>query len=174
MRLLTSSTRLPFITYPAACSRFDSGRLLPHQLTSERLRRRLQYGIQPLTKKYWPLATCPKSSRSYALKVLGRATFERLNYSSRLEAGKCGERRDNAQRPTVGYSRPFSACLGSSDASLALLFISSFSFIVASEENVLPIFKRWPQLSRGATCSHFSMLRKTTTSRFAKTPGPRF
>ena len=152
---MTSSTRLPIITYPAVCSRFDSGRFLPHQSTSEWLRRRLQYGIQPVTKKYWPLATCPKCSRSCALKILGRATFKRLNYVSRLEVGKIGERRDDAQQPKEGYSRPFSTYLGSSDASLALIFISLFIFIVAYVHDVLPISKWWPQLGRDAPCSHF-------------------
>ena len=106
-------------------------------------------------KKNWPLATCPKCSRSCVLKILGRAIFKRLNYVSRLEVGKIGERRDDEQHPKKGYSRPFSTYLGSSDASLALLFISLFISIVAYVHDVLPISKWWPQLGRGVPCSHF-------------------
>ena len=49
---LTTSTRLPKMTYPAACSRSDSGRLLLPQPPSEPLHRRLKEGDQPLKKKY--------------------------------------------------------------------------------------------------------------------------
>ena len=109
--------------------------------------------------------------RLCALNVLGRTTVERLNYASRIEVSKYGERCDDAHRPTESYSRPFSTYLVSLDVSLALLSTSLFSFIVASADTVLTILECWPQLGGVPPYSHFSMLRKTTTSRFAKSPG---
>ena len=83
--MLTPSTRLSNITYPAACSRFDSGRFLPPQSTSEPLRRRLMEVNQSLKKEKIQSSTCPKIPRLCALNVMGQATVERLKYASRLE-----------------------------------------------------------------------------------------